>query len=141
MKIVAFDLDPWIAYLPAPFDKLSSGFLASFGNFFPFNFLSSSIVQFCQVRQESREVLLGHKGNGDRIICVTCRPTCCRQATERWLTQNDIPFDKLFMGANGFVSRERFKLFVLRQQNVDIYYDLDQGLVAKFEEQKSHRRG
>ncbi|PIP21342.1 MAG: hypothetical protein COX39_03555 [Candidatus Nealsonbacteria bacterium CG23_combo_of_CG06-09_8_20_14_all_40_13] len=137
MKTIAFDLDPWIATLPAPFDRLPSGFMASFGNFFPFNFLSSYIVQFCQVRQESKDTLVAHRENGDKIICVTCRPSCCREATKNWLWKNDIPFDDLIMGANDFDSRERFKLSVLGQHDVDTYYDLDKGLVAKFEEQKS----
>jgi len=54
----------------------------------------------------------------------------------QWITV-DIPFDDLIMGANDFDSRERFKLSVLGQHDVDTYYDLDKGLVAKFEEQKS----
>ena len=73
--------------------------------------------------------LRAHKKQGEKVIILTMRPERFRPFTERWLRQQNVPFDRLYMRPEGdFRSSDAAKLAIYREQiapefDVELAYD------------------
>jgi predicted kinase len=82
------------------------------------------------------DVVRLHKAAGYDIIIVSGRDAVCRQITEDWLTSHNIPFDYIYMRAQGdsrkdfIVKREIFDNYIRGHWNIKFVLD-DRNSVVK----------
>ena len=73
--------------------------------------------------------LKAHKKAGEKIVILTMRPERFRKFTDRWLRQQNVPFDVLYMRPEGdYRTSDAAKLALYREEiepnyDVDIAYD------------------
>lgn len=90
------------------------------------------VVRNLLIRHRSADIMNEHP---TEIILLSGRDSVCRSETIRWLRENGIPYDKLFMRAPGdnrkdsIVKRELFDKFIADRYNIQFILDDRQQVV------------
>jgi len=126
--IVGVDIDGVISIAPLGLNFVPRILKRFWNRFMDLGFGRFVYLEMRKPNKEVRESLREMKRQGYTIVIISYMFKRHRRVVERWLRENDIPFDKLMLAQEGEKALG-FKRRVVEEENCDIFFDDEQSIV------------